>query len=441
MLRLLRALRRGHNRDESGPVTTPSRPLEGVSSLTITEDMAEKLFGPELTPVPRSLEPSRRAEAEPEAVSRYVPYRAPKPPPRPGSFEEVKTAADTEPRFRALLGASTGEERRELAKAIPEISPPYPFLSKLGNEVLELIYLGGGAYTEVGRQYGLSANKAKQMARVALCYVAFYKKQPERSDERIQKCFDPGFQQFMMARSVEEKRFAAKRHPEIKMMLKKLTDREAQVIQALYWEDQTLVEADERFGVSRDRVRQIANKGLRKLRYHDSWEWQRYKDRERRDDILHALQLPTLSEAARALELSPNELLACLNRLEIAPSVASPDRVAQDDPRVEALKAAKSPRKKQKVAMSYPELRPSHVFLSANENKVLECRYWQGMSREDVAKELYWASVTRVKELEASALEKLLHYLRHQPLSYYQVWDLEKINPTLLYASRGAGIF
>lgn len=35
-------------------------------------------------------------------------------------------------------------------------------------------------------------------------------------------------------------------------------------------------------------------------------------------------------------------------------------------------------------------------------------------------KELYWASEKRIKELEASALEKLAYYLRHQPLSYYQ---------------------
>lgn len=224
--------------------------------------MAEKLFGPGLTPVPRPLEPPGRVEAEPEAVSKYFPYKAPKPPPKPGSFEEVKNAAETEPRFRALLGASTGEERRELAKAIPELSPPYPYLSELENEVLELIYLEGGAYTEIGRQYGLSANKAKQMARVALYYVAFYEKHPERTDERIPKCVNPGFQQFVMASSVEEKRFAAKRHPEIKVMLEKLTDREAQVVHGLYWEDQTLVEVGERLGVSRERVRQIANKGL-----------------------------------------------------------------------------------------------------------------------------------------------------------------------------------
>ena len=264
-------------------------------------------------------------------------------------------------------------------------------------------------HISVGRQYGSSANKAKQMARGALYCVAFYKKHRKRADERIPKGVGPGFQQFMMAESLEEKRFTAKRHPELKVVLEKLTDREAQVIQALYWEDQTLVEAGEHLGVSRERVRQIANKGLRKLKFHAVWERQKRKDRERRDNILHALQqLPKLSEAARALDLSPNELLACLDRLEIAPSVASPDRTAQDDPRVEALREAKSLRERQKVAMSYPELRPPHVFLSANENKVLECRYWQGMSQEGVAKELYWASVTRVKELEMSALEKLI---------------------------------
>ena len=155
----------------------------------------------------------------------------PKPPPRPGSFEEIRGAAETEPRFKALLGASMGEERRELAKAIP-VAPPYPYLSELENEVLKLIYLGGGAYTKVGRQYGLSANKAKQMARGALYYVAFYEKHPERADERIPKGVGPEFQQFMMAESLEEKRFTAKRHPELKVVLEKLTDREAQVIQA-----------------------------------------------------------------------------------------------------------------------------------------------------------------------------------------------------------------
>lgn len=131
-------------------------------------------------------------------------------------------------------------------------------------------------------------------------------------------------------------------------------------------------------------------------------------------------QLPTLAEAAGALELTPKELLVCLDRLVVAPSVASPSRVVEDDARVEALNGAKMPLTRQRVAMSHPELRPPHVFLDSEENMVLEGLYWQGLSYREATRELGRVSTLQVKGFATSALEKLAYYLRHQPLSYYQ---------------------
>ncbi len=261
----------------------------------------------------------------------------------------------------------------------------------------------------------------KQKARVALSYVAFYLKHPERADEPIPKCYDPAFQQFIMASTLEEKRFTAKRHPELKTLLDVLSEREAQVIHALYWDDQTHAHVGERLNVSHGRIRQIANLALRKLRYHDSRKLGWRKDQARRDDMISVLrQCSTLIMAARALELSPKELLACLRRLEIAPSVASPYREPGDDPRVEALREATLPAARQRVATSYPELRPPHIFLDLEENKVLEVLYWQGKTYKDAGRDLSWLTGTHINKIEATALEKLGYYLRHQPLSYYR---------------------
>lgn len=262
---------------------------------------------------------------------------------------------------------------------------------------------------------------AKCKARVALSYVAFYQKHPERAGEHIPKCFDPAFQRFVMAKTLEEKRFTAKRHPELKALLDFLTEREALVIHALYWEDLTLVAVGERLGVTREAVRQIANRAVQKLKYHDRRQLERYKDQTRREDMVDALQQhSTLGEAALKLDLSPKEVLACLRRLENAPSVASPGREPGDDPRVEALKEASLPAARQRVATSYPELRPPHVFLNRDENRVLEVLYRQGVPYENARRELVWASGTRIREIEASALEKMAYYLQHQPVAYYK---------------------
>ncbi len=113
-------------------------------------------------------------------------------------------------------------------------------------------------------------------------------------------------------------------------------------------------------------------------------------------------------------------MLAYLNRLGLTPSVASPEREPEDDPRVAALEEAALPAARQRAATSYPELRPPHVFLNRNENTVLEILYWQGKTYEDTGRDLGWLSGIHIKGIEKGALERLGYYLRHQPLSYYR---------------------
>ncbi len=422
MLRLLQALRRRRNVPEPSS-TQHSESQKRGADLRITDGMAHKLFGkPEPEPVSQATpETSLPTGVPPRVKSQYVTYVAPEPPPRVDPFEEVRNAARDEPRFRALLEATKGKDRRELVKAIPELKSPHPYLSELEDEILRLVYAEGSAYAQIGRQHWMSAALVKRTAQEALSYVAFYLKHPERAGEHIPKCFNPAFQQFIMASTLEEKRFTAKRHPELKAMLDVLSEREALVLQALYWDDQTPAEIGERFGLSRNRIMQILNKALRKLKYHDRRQRERHEDQERRDEIVGALQQqPTLSEAARALELSPEKVLAYLERLELTPSVASPEREPGDDPRVAALKEAALPAARQRAATSYPELRPPHVFLNRNENRVLEFLYWQGKTYENTGKYLGWLSGIHIKGIEEGALEKLDYYLRHQPLSYYR---------------------
>lgn len=419
MQRLLRAVgfRRDRRREpEPLPITPEQRP-----SQTISPDMARKLFGePEPTLPPPEHDTQAQIEAKPP-TDKYVRYVAPTPPPRVNPFDKVKAVAQAEPRFKALLEATSGKERLELAKAIPELKAPHPYLSELENQMLTLVYLEGGAYTAVGRQQQLNPALAKQIARTALYYVAFYEAYPERADERIPKCFNPDFAQFIRANGIEEKRLTAKRHPELKALLKVLGEREAQVLHELYWEDMTLAEIGLQLGLTRQAVRQIANKAVRKLNFDDRCKLQRRDDEANREHLIYALQRhPTLSEAARALKLSPQEVLARLKRLEIAPSVASPERTLSDSPRVEALREATLPHARKRVAETYPELRPPHVFLNLSENTVLEHLYWQGLSYQDTQRDLLWPLTTRIKESEASALEKMAYYLRHQPIAYYR---------------------
>lgn len=241
-MRLLRAI--GVKRDQGEPeqisMSSPE-PQGRTSNPRITQEMALKLFGEPEPMLAQQVvpEPVQAAEAKFDVCFRTEPT----PPPTPDPFEEVRRAAEEEPRFRALLQATTGPVRRDLAKAVPELASPCPYLSELENELLKLVYVDGMSFVNVAQKHRLGTLRAKCMVRRALCYVAFYDRFPERAGERTERCFHPGFQQFLMAGSLEEKRFTVKRHPELKALLEKLLEREAEALHAVYWEDLTLAEA------------------------------------------------------------------------------------------------------------------------------------------------------------------------------------------------------
>lgn len=352
---------------------------------------------------------------EPEVARAAVPQA------KLSDLQRAVAATEADPQVSALLGAKGAAERRERALASPELKPPHPYFSHLVNDVLTFVYFEGLSYEETAERVGISPSAVAGMATRALRFLALYRQDPELSDRRASQLLDP-LRSFEQARNAAERRYAARRHPEVRELFGKLCEREAAVLDGLYWEGKTLQEVGQGLGLTKERVRQLGNKALRKLSYSFKLEQRREADQARVDEVRQALRdTDTLEQAARALSLTPLELLTYLGRMDL-PLSDAPSLV--DDWRVKALRAARTAPTRLRVAGLYPELRPPHVFLSEDENRVLEGLYWRGQTYQEakgVDAWSYWGSVAQLKELEVSALDKLAFYLRHNDLSYYRL--------------------
>lgn len=352
---------------------------------------------------------------EPEVARAAVPQA------KLSDLQRAVAAAEADPQVSALLGAKGAAERRERALASPGLKPPHPYFSHLINDVLRFVYFEGLSYEETAERVGISPSAVAGMATRALRLLALYRQDPELAERRASQLLDP-LRFFEQARSAAERRYAARRHPEVRELFGKLCEREAAVLDGLYWEGRTLQEVGRGLGLTKERVRQLGNKALRKLNYSFKLEQRREADEARVDEVRQVLRgTNTLKQAAEALSFTPYELLAYLGRMDL-PLSDAPSLV--NDWRVEALRAARTAPQRLRVARLYPEFRPPHVFLSEDENRVLEGLYWRGQTYQE-AKGVdvwsCWASVAQLKELEVSALDQLAFYLRHNDLLYYRL--------------------
>ena len=87
----------------------------------------------------------------------------------PLSVATPERSPSDDPRMLELLGAKRVTERRKIARAHPELSPPYPFLSDESNLLLERVLWQGKSYREacVGLPY-LSYEGARKLVECAL---------------------------------------------------------------------------------------------------------------------------------------------------------------------------------------------------------------------------------------------------------------------------------
>ena len=283
MSRILQTLNRCQNRLKfEQPDETFALPQEQALDRHITKEMAWKLFS---RPKGRPTLPSSPKLIKPVTVKLFVTPPAHNTKPlTTDPFEEFRNVAEHEPRFRALLKAKTDEERRVRAYAVPELKLTQPYLSEFENEILRYIYVEGRSYKNASERLGAPISKLK--AQRILYYVAFYLKHPEEAKAVIPHCFDPSLAQFLLAGNIQERRFTAKRHPELKLLFEVLPDQPARTLHHLYWENCTLAQAGERMGVNKERVRQLNNKALRMLKYHDKKYLKILEDKVGRDGLI-----------------------------------------------------------------------------------------------------------------------------------------------------------
>jgi len=84
--------------------------------------------------------------------------------------------------------------------------------------------------------------------------------------------------------SPEELYEKAETKEQIEEALKTITEREAKVLKLIYYEDLTLGEVGQRLNVSRERIRQIEGKALRKLKHPSRSRKFRCDEREEKED-------------------------------------------------------------------------------------------------------------------------------------------------------------
>ena len=405
--------------DRGPPGPVPSEPEARRPDRQITPEMAFKLFGPPFEAAPPPVPPPFRV-AHDEPV-----YTYPRPKAvlkgEPTLLERAAKLADDDPVLRALLAAREGKARRGLAAQVPELAEPKPYLSELENELLARVYVEGQGVEAVGDSIGLGEATVKRTARRALLRAVYYTAFPDGAAALVPHPDHPTLGRFVLAGSVEERRFTAKRHPELLAASGRLPEREAMVLRLRHLHDLTLAEVGEHLGVQGERIRQLENKALRRLKYHYNRLTTKGPGPEPEVEATTARR-PLLGHAATAVSVCAPEVLDCLAKISVFenPAGAEPP---PSDPRLLALRAAPGLRERRAVFAAHPELRPPHGFLTTAENRLLDWLYVRGAAYEGVQRGL-GVSDGRVAQLEARALAKLAYYLTFEMLLSFPGDDL-----------------
>lgn len=177
---------------------------------------------------------------------------------------------------------------------------------------------------------------------------------------------DPRLIPLKLASNAKQRQEAASRHPELRPPHAQLSHRENQVLELAFWSGLVYKEVGERIGVSTARATQLSHRALRKLDAHLSGQGE-------------PQHRPT------------------------------PPTATMDDPRITALRNTQAAQARQGVAGLYPELRPPHALLQAQENLVLELYYWQGLSHKQIVAQSGMTK-NQVREVRHRALRKLSFY-------------------------------
>lgn len=407
---------RAREPDRAAPGPVPSEPEAQRPDRHVTPEMALKLFGPPLEPAPPSVSTERD-----EPVYTYPrPRAAPKG--EPTLLERAASLAHVDPTLKALLAATLGGARRRLADKVPGLGEPKPFLSELENELLARVYVEGTSLEAVGAQVGLGRATVKRTAREALLRAVYYAAFPDEAADLVPHPDHLALGRFVLAKSVEERRFTAKRHPKLLAASGRLPEREAMVLRLRHLHDLTLAEVGEHLGVQGERVRQLENKALRRLKYHYNRLTTKGEGHGPNVGEKTAFRPLLLGHAATAVSVRAPEVLDCLAKLGVFenPTTAEP---AASDPRVLALQAAPDLQERRAVFAAFPELRPPHGFLTTAENRLLEWLYVRGAAYEGVQRAL-GVSDGRVAQLEERVLVKLAYYLAFEMLLSFPGDDL-----------------
>jgi len=280
----------------------------------------------------------------------------------------------SDPRLVELKLASTAKRRQEAALRHPELRPPHDTLTDREDKLLELAYWQGLTYKEVGKHFGLSADRPRQLCNRALHKLDYHLRHGGSLGERPPS-FKEMIRAFRTARSASRRMRVAERFPQVRPPHPFLLEQENGVLERYYWHGETFSAIGTQLGLTQKEARKLRDEGLRKLERHH----RREKEKEKRAS----------AQPVKNRDRPPGEVGA-----------SPPSIVLGQDMRVRALLQtvrAASVKDRRAVAHRYRDLRPPHACLSEAQNELLEGAFWQARPFEEIAQR------TRLSRSELSA--------------------------------------
>lgn len=321
---------------------------------------------------------------------RSVPSRPAHPPAIREAATGPKPLRRTDPRLAPLKLASNAKQRREAASRHPELRPPHALLSHRENQVLELAFWKGLVYKEVGEQLGISTARATQLSHRALRKLDTHLRgngEPQhRPTPPTATVDDPRINALRNTQVARARQEVAGLYPELRPPHALLQAQENLVLELYYWQGLSHKQIVAQSGMTRNQVREVRHRALRKLNAHHQ------RTRARADGS---------ARASTTVAATPTP---------------SPPLVMLADPRITALRTAGLATARREVAACYPELRPPHSCLSELQNDLLELAYWQGLTYKELGNrnDLSGRRVGTSVRQALKQLDRHLHRASHQ---------------------------